>query len=72
MGMRRDLWLRQRDDVAVAAGVGDQLGQIVSRDHTFVDGDVRDFVLSVNVDAGDVRVLAEAVLDAGDAGLASE
>jgi len=62
----------QRDGVPVTAGVGDQLGQLFGRDHAFVDRDVRHFVRSIHADAGDVRILAKALLDAGDAGLAGE
>jgi hypothetical protein len=70
--MRRDLGLRQRNGVSVTASIGDQLGKLVVRDHAFVDRDVRDLVSGIDVDAGDVWILTEALFDAGDAGLASQ
>ena len=41
-------------------------------DHALVDRDVGDLVLRVDVDANDVRILAQALLDAAGAALAGE
>ena len=52
--------------------MGDQLGELVDRHHSVVDRDVRDFMLRVDVDLDNVRILAEAILDTSDAGFSGE
>src|SRR5262249_4693639 len=70
--VRRDLWLRERDGVAITAGGGDRLGQLVRRHHALVDRDVGDLVARMDVDADDVWVLTQTLLDAGGAAFAGE
>jgi hypothetical protein len=72
MGVRRDLWLGERDDVAVTAGVGDRLGQLIRRHHALVDRDVGNLMRGVHVDPDDVRMCAQALLDTPGAAVTGE
>jgi hypothetical protein len=72
VGVRRAPRIRERDHASVAAGVVDQLAELVSRNRALVDRDVCDLVLGVDVDADDVRIPAEPLLDTLDAAHAGE
>jgi hypothetical protein len=63
VGMGGNLGLRQRHLIALTAGTGDQLGQLLAGDHAFVNLDVSNFVLGVKVDPGHVGIGLELLLD---------